>query len=76
VNGQPNDKPRSEERIVLDKIDRCLRTEDGLTLISRIHYYINQAQNQLKTARDVIDIHRYQGQISAWETILKLREEK
>jgi hypothetical protein len=76
VSGQPNDKPRSEERLLLDKIERCLRSEDGLVLINHIHHNLQQVQRQLNTARDPVDVHRYQGKIDAYETILKLREEK
>ncbi len=72
----PNDKPLNEEQMERDKISRCLRSDDGKVLTQRVAEYVRRCQLQLNTARDVVDIHRYQGQIQAYETILKLREDR
>lgn len=58
-----------------DKIKRCLRTDEGKELIDKIQDLCKRTTNQLKTARDVIDIHRYQGRLEAWEQILKMKED-
>lgn len=59
----------------LERIQRCLRSEDAKELIDKLNELNNRAITQLKSARELIDIARWQGKIEAFETVLKLREE-
>lgn len=58
-----------------ERIQRCLRTDDGKELINKLLNFCFKTTNQLKTARDEVDIHRYQGRLEAYEQILKMKED-
>lgn len=72
---QPNDTYVNQEHLRKDKINKLLRSEDGLILTAYVIELFNRVSSQLKTSRDTVDIHRYQGRLEAYEQILKLREE-
>jgi hypothetical protein len=65
--------PIEDER--LDKVRRCLRTDEGKELIAYLSDRLQRHHAQLKSSREILDIYRYQGRIEECETILKLREE-
>jgi hypothetical protein len=58
-----------------ERIAKLLRSDDGKELITKLVDLHQRTSNQLKTARDVIDIHRYQGRLEAYEQILNMKEE-
>lgn len=72
----PNDTLAAQHKAVDDKIQRCMRSDDGKVLIEKLLELHHMSSTQLKTAREVVDIYRYQGRIEAFELILKMREEK
>lgn len=58
-----------------DKIARLLRLDDAKTLITRVVERREEIRKSLQAARDVIDIHRYQGNLDVLDWILSFREE-
>jgi hypothetical protein len=65
-----NEETKRNERIM-----RCLRSEDGTALREKIMELVLRSINQLKTAREPIEIGRHQGRVEALEQILKMKEE-
>jgi hypothetical protein len=63
------------EKQDLDKIQRCLRSEDGKVLMVKLIEYYKRSDSQLKSARDTVDIYRYQGHLEALANVLKLEED-
>lgn len=64
-----------EDQKQRSRIAKLLRSDDGKELIAKLVDLHQRASNQLKTSRDVIDIHRYQGRLEAYEQILNMKEE-
>lgn len=71
-----NDALRKQEDVIADKIQRCLRSDEGKLLVERLLELHHQYSTQLKSNRELVDIHRNQGKIEAIEVILRMREEK
>jgi hypothetical protein len=70
----PNEKFTKQYEMEDDKIRRCLQSEDGKFLVERLLGMYHRHMSQLKTAREPVDIYRYQGRIESLELILKMRE--
>lgn len=63
------------DQLNLERIRRCLTTEDGRVLVSWINGLFQRVSTQLRTSRETVDIHRYQGKLEAYDQILRVREE-
>jgi len=72
----PNDNLRDQQKLEDDKIARCLRTDEGKVLVERLLSRKYQAQYQLGSYKEPVDIYRAQGHLDEIEYILRLREEK
>ena len=68
-----DERKRQEQQA--DKIQRCLRSEEGKFLVSWLNEQLYRDQTQLEGASELIEIGRWQGRVETLRKILKLKEE-